>query len=99
MREALQKAIDNVGGQTALGKALGVNQCTVNFWLKKSKKGVPPEYCDFIEKITGGAVTRQDLRPDIAWNPPSAIPPPVIRLARGRGRVLREEKHNSAGAA
>ena len=65
MENALQKAIDIVGGQTALAKAIGgdIQQPHVWNWLNRSN-GIPPhEYCASIEKATNGQVTRKDFYP------------------------------------
>ncbi len=64
---ALQKAIDLLGSQTALARAIGTKQQTVWTWLNVSKR-VPAEACAKIEYVTSGAVTRSDLRPDL-WPP------------------------------
>lgn len=63
---ALQRAIDLVGGQSALARALGepVKQAHVWYWLKGAGR-VPAEYCAAIERATEGKVTRHDLRPDL----------------------------------
>lgn len=62
--EALKRAVDLVGGQSALAKKLGCKQQNVWHWLHKSKKAAPL-YAPAIEKATGGAVTKEELRPDI----------------------------------
>lgn len=50
-----------VGSQSALAERLGVTQQAVSWWRKS---GVFPEkYCADIERITGGRVSRQVLRP------------------------------------
>lgn len=67
-RKALKLAVDRAGGQSALGKEIGVGQTTINYWLNTSKKGVPAEYASKIERLTG--VGRHELRPDV-------FPPPV----------------------
>ena len=66
-KEPLVKAIQIAGGQTALAKKIGggIKQGHVWWWLNRSKSGVPPEYAAAIEKATGGAVTRQDLCPNV----------------------------------
>ena len=50
-------------GQSALARHLRVSAVTVNQWLKRGRP-VPAARCVQIEVATGGAVTRQDLRPD-----------------------------------
>ena len=61
----LQRAIALFGSQQALADDLGVSQSHISFWLTRAKKGVPPEYCGAIERLTQGKVTRKQLRPDI----------------------------------
>lgn len=62
--EALKRAVEIAGGQTALAKALGVQQAHVWNWLNRDKV-LPGEYAIPIERATGGQVTRQELRPDL----------------------------------
>jgi DNA-binding transcriptional regulator YdaS (Cro superfamily) len=59
----VQKAVNLVGGQTALAKLVGVKQAHVWKWLRMEK--IPAERAIEIERATGGRVTRQELRPDI----------------------------------
>lgn len=61
--EALQRAITIAGGQAPLAKLIGTGQSHVWYWLNKSKKGVPSECVEAVEKATG--ITRHELRPDI----------------------------------
>lgn len=69
--DALQKAIDIVGGLAQLGKACGVSYQAVQKWLKTC---VPAEKVLPIYRATCGAVTPHELRPDLypdpAWVPP-----------------------------
>jgi len=61
MREALQRACEIAGGQTALARAIGRRQGDIWYWLKR---GYPSaEYVLAIEEATG--VKRTELRPDI----------------------------------
>ena len=62
--EAIRKAVDTLGGQPALAKALGVTPGAVGHWCV-GYRPVPPKRCIPIEKATEGAVTRYDLRPDV----------------------------------
>ena len=64
---ALQRAIDKAGGQKPLADRIGTTQSQVWYWLERSKKGVPAEYCGPIEAVTG--VRRNELRPDIYPDP------------------------------
>ena len=68
-REALQEAVDVVGGQSELGRLIGVKQQRISKWLLLSKDEVPP--AEFVRAIVeascskGGSVTAHDLRPDL----------------------------------
>lgn len=60
----LERAIRVCGGQTKLAEKIGLSQQRVSYW-RKAKNGVPAEYARDIEEACNGAVTRQQLRPDI----------------------------------
>lgn len=67
--EALKRAIDLAGGQSALARdicAVGgyARQCHVSAWLNRNKK-VPASQVIRVEKAVNGAVTRHELRPDL----------------------------------
>lgn len=57
-----------MGSQLALARALAVTPVTVNQWLRpkdaKNARPIPAKQCVRIERLTHGAVKRQDLRPD-----------------------------------
>lgn len=57
---ALQKAAELIGGQAAVGRLFGISRAAVNQWSQ-----CPPERVIALERATSGAVTRQQLRPDI----------------------------------
>lgn len=61
---ALERAINRVGSQAALAKALKVKPQHVWNWLNRDKK-VPAEMVIPIETATEGEVTRHQLRPDL----------------------------------
>lgn len=63
---ALQRAARLVGGQSTLARRLGVSSPTVNQWFHGDRQ-VPAERCPLIEKLTGGQVRCEDLRPDVQW--------------------------------
>ncbi len=73
--KALNEAVNMVGGQAALARALqNRRHCNVrqqHIWKWLQKGCVPAEYAMTIEGITGGAVTRYDLRPDVFGPPPT----------------------------
>ena len=69
--DALKKAIAIVGGPSALARELGYPwPSTVTNWI--GRDGVPAERCLDVERITAGAVTRYDLRPDVFGPAPAS---------------------------
>jgi len=54
------------GDQAILAKVLGIPQQLLNQWSKGHRR-VPAERCPAIERATGGAVTCEELRPDVDW--------------------------------
>jgi DNA-binding transcriptional regulator YdaS (Cro superfamily) len=54
----LRRAIDAMGSQLELARALGLPKQSINNWRR-----IPPHHVIRIEKLTG--VSRHDLRPDI----------------------------------
>jgi DNA-binding transcriptional regulator YdaS (Cro superfamily) len=68
----LEKAIRLAHGQTALARMIGrgVKQGHVWAWLNRDGK-VPAEHCRAIEYGLDGAVTAEELRPDVFYAPPS----------------------------
>ena len=77
---ALQKAIDAMGGQSALARALGLPQQNIWWWLNKMDR-VPAEQAVPIERATNGAVTRRELRPDLY--PPEPVAPASPKPRKG----------------
>lgn len=68
MKSALQKAVEHFeDNQTELSRRLGVSQQRIWNWIHRGNK-VPAEFAILIEKVTEGAVTRRDLRPDLPWD-------------------------------
>ncbi len=61
--EALKKAADYFGSQAALAGALGVGPMAISSWKKRGR--VPTHRAVEIERMTGGAVTKEELRPDV----------------------------------
>ncbi|MCZ4328516.1 Cro/CI family transcriptional regulator [Castellaniella denitrificans] len=64
--QPIREACALVGSATALAEKLGVTAVTVSDWAM-SKRPVPIIRCVEIEELTGGAVTRKQLRPDDWW--------------------------------
>ena len=58
--EALGTTLEGLGG------ILGVSKGAISQW-KAEGRVVPVRHCVHIERITSGAVTRIDLRPDDYW--------------------------------
>jgi DNA-binding transcriptional regulator YdaS (Cro superfamily) len=65
MNTAMVEAARVHGGYTALAKRLGVKAPSVHEWAS-GRRSVPPARCVQIERVTGGAVMRWDLRDDWA---------------------------------
>ena len=63
--DALLKAIEHVGGQTALAKKLGTSKQTVHAWV--SRGNVPAEWAPSIERVTDRFVTAEELCTDVEW--------------------------------
>ena len=63
--ERLFEACQMVGGQAALARILRVTPPTVNQWINGDRP-IPAERCPDIERASGGAVTCEQLRPDLA---------------------------------
>ena len=61
MNSPIELAAEAVGGITNLATALSESPQAVSNWRKR---GVPLVRCSDIERATGGAVSRRDLRPD-----------------------------------
>lgn len=62
--DAITKAVEAAGGHVPLAKSLGIHPSLVSQWVT-GRLNVAPRHCLPIESLTGGAVTRHDLRPDI----------------------------------
>lgn len=60
--EALSRAVEVLGGQTATARICGVSQAAVWKWLQSGKR-LPAEHVRAVEAATG--VSRHILRPDI----------------------------------
>lgn len=60
--DALAAATARIGGQSALGRLIGVSQASVWRWIEGGKH-LPAEHVLKVEAATG--VSRHDLRPDL----------------------------------
>ncbi len=63
---ALDKAIDILGGVQATADHFNLTDMAVRQWRDRE---IPGKHCIAIERLTNGAVTCFDLRPDIFTNP------------------------------
>lgn len=59
MNQSIEKAIEICGSQSALARACGVSQPTVNLWLNGG--GISAEYLLKIESATNGQVTIREI--------------------------------------
>lgn len=67
-RDALQRAIE-LKRLSGLSAALDVKYQLIQGWLANDRRYITPaEYCPDIERVTGGAVRCEDLRPDVDWS-------------------------------
>ncbi len=60
---AIERAVDAAGSQSALARELGVTHQAVQQWVADGKP--PVRRAIDIEIAVNGAVTREELRPDI----------------------------------
>lgn len=58
----LQKAIELAGNRVKLARKLGCTPMTITQWCNR---GVPAERAKQIEDVFSGAVTREEVRPDL----------------------------------
>lgn len=63
---AIRVAIKAAGSQTALAQLISLSQGTIGQWVTGARP-VPVERCHEIERALRGAVTCEQLRPDLAW--------------------------------
>jgi uncharacterized membrane protein YkvA (DUF1232 family) len=78
--QALTEAVNFANGQKPLAEKINAHmgeriktplkQGHVWAWLNKRDGRVPAELCAAIEFVTGGMVTRYDLRPDVFGEAP-----------------------------
>lgn len=58
-------ACNMLGGQARMAKALGITGPAIGQWVTGLRQ-VPLERCVQIQRMTSGAVTMDDMRPDMA---------------------------------
>ena len=54
------------GRQVQLCRAIGAFASDLSFWVNKIRP-IPEARCVDIERATDGAVTVEEMRPDVAW--------------------------------
>ena len=64
--ENINRAIAIVGNMAKLARLLGVTPQAVKFW-REGRRRLPAEVCPLIERATSGAVTCEQLCPDVDW--------------------------------
>lgn len=57
---------DERGRMTELANLIDVVPSLVSMWVSGDRK-IPAEWCLEIERVTGGQVTVEEMRPDINW--------------------------------
>ncbi|PUE21839.1 Cro/Cl family transcriptional regulator [Limnohabitans sp. MMS-10A-192] len=65
-KNPLEQAIRSAGSINKLAMVLGVSKGAVWQWGLPGRQ-VPAEHCPAIERITGGMVRCEQLRPDVDW--------------------------------
>ena len=73
--------INKLGGTSAVANICGVKAPSVSEWRTR---GIPADRCSAIERATSGAVTCEELRPDVSW---VRIPDPDWPHPQGRPLV------------
>lgn len=64
----LKTFTDQPGAASRLAKTLGIPAALVSQWTAdKDARQVPIPRCPAIERATAGAVSCEELRPDVAW--------------------------------
>lgn len=63
MSDPFSRAVDMLGGKSAMARAFNVTPWAVSKWSKR----VPAERCPDIERLTNGQIRCEELRPDVDW--------------------------------
>lgn len=82
----VKRAWKLVGGSVPLARMLSIGQSTLSEW-HTGRRLVPADVCINIEKVTGGVVRCEELRPDIDW----------AYLRSDRNRLALSSKPQSGG--
>jgi hypothetical protein len=92
--QSLDKAVShpNIKTMEGLGAHLGgISKGAVSQW-KLPGRQVPAEHCPAIERLTGGEVRCEDLRPDVDWAYLRANVTTLIEGTPIDGKTVREAK-------
>ena len=65
LKDHLQKAASILGSQAQLAREIGASPAMIHHWMHGIRP-ISAERCIDIERATGGAVTCEELRPDLA---------------------------------
>ena len=65
-KHPLEVAAGIVGSHVRLAELLGVSKGALSQWKLEGRK-IPAEKCGAIERVTGGRVDCETLRPDADW--------------------------------
>ncbi|MGE7136189.1 transcriptional regulator [Luteibacter sp. NPDC031894] len=63
MTTPLDRVIEILGSQEELAARLGIKSPSITGW--RNRKRIPSERCIALEEVTGGQVTRYEMRPDV----------------------------------
>lgn len=63
VRDLIRQAIEFYGSEAKLGRAIGCTQNAV--WQAKKRGRVSAEMAVNIDRVTGGSVPKEKLRPDL----------------------------------
>lgn len=63
-KELLKSAVEAMGSQSKLARALGISQQGVSYIINHAQS-VPVEVAVGIHRLTNGKISKADLRPDI----------------------------------
>jgi DNA-binding transcriptional regulator YdaS (Cro superfamily) len=65
--KALRRAVAICGTQEHFARLVGrgLTQSNVSMWL--ARNGASAQHCPTIERVTGGQVKCEQLRPDVEW--------------------------------
>lgn len=63
LKSTARRVNEHFGGPAAVARALGYGDIrNVAYWTS-GKRWFPPKHCVTIERLTGGKITRSELRP------------------------------------